>query len=217
MSQELLDSAIELLPRSRLRAFVEARSPSTKILRRGVFGEVLAVRLLEEVHNHVVPIKKLRYRTASHDSPKATDVLAIKLDGSRAITSVAYVEAKFRSTRSRLGSLALDAHEQIRKDCSDEVPGIIAFAAQVLKERNDPLFESVMAYLRDRELLTIDTHHIFLIVDKSCWRDTDLDVLREHDTLLEPLDVHVVTIDSLCDTTDLVYQAVGYQTMPDED
>ncbi len=164
-----------------------------------------------------MPIKKLRYRTAGHDSPKATDVLAIKTDDDLVITEVAYVEAKYRSTRSGITQLALTAHNQLQKDCKDEIPGIMGFAAQILRERNDPLFASLMAYLRNREIGEIDTHHVFLVVDKGCWRDSDLTTLVEHDDILDPLDVYIVMIDGLSDKTDAVYKIIGYEAMPDDD
>jgi hypothetical protein len=217
MSEDLLASAIEMLPPSKLRAFVRSRQPQTQLLRRGVFGEVLAVRLLEELHGHIVPIKKLHYRTANYDSPKATDVLAIKINDELVITDVAYAEAKFRSTRDRIADLGRAAHNQLQNDCKDEIPGILGFAAQILKERNDPLFDSVMTYLRDRDLDKLDSHHIFLVVERGCWRDTDLDSLFQQDDLLEPLDVHVVMIDQLCDKTDYVYELIGFEATENED
>lgn len=187
------------------------------ILRRGVFGEVLSVCLLEEFHGLVIPIKKLRYRTASHDSPKATDVLAIKINNDRVITEVAYVEAKVRTTRNRIGQLAVTAHEQLQKDCKAEIPEIMGFAAEVLCGRDDPLLESIMAYLRRRDEEELDSHHIFIVVDKGCWRESDLDGLVQHETLLDPLDVHIVAIDSLVDKVDLVYGLIGLEAMPDDE
>lgn len=74
-----------------------------------------------------------------------------------------------------------------------------------------------MVYLRDRELEEIDSYHIFLVVDKGCWRDADLTPLVEHTPLLEPLNVHVVTIDNLCDKTDLVYEMIGFDEISDEE
>lgn len=217
ISDQLLATAARLLPASTLQAFVEARLPGPKILRRGVFGEVLSVCLLEEFHGHVVPIKKLRYRTASHDSPKATDVLAIKLDDKGVITEVAYLEAKVRTTRDRITQLAVTAHNQLQKDCEVEIPAIMGFAAQVLCDRDDPLLESIMGYLRRRDEEELDSHHIVIVVDKGCWRGTDLDALIEHESLLDPLDVHIVAIESLVDKVKLVYDLVGCEAMPDEE
>jgi hypothetical protein len=74
-----------------------------------------------------------------------------------------------------------------------------------------------MAYLRDREIDNIDSHHIFLVVDKACWRDSDLTCLAEHDDILDPLDVYIVIIDGLSDKTDAVYKVIGYEAMPDGD
>jgi len=169
ISPELLALARDKLPPSTLKAFIDSRLPKTTILRRGVLGEVVAVRILEDVHGHSIPVKKLQYRTASHDSPKATDVLAIKVNNENIITEVAYVEAKFRSTRSGIEDLAVVAHNQLQNDCDEDIPAIIGFAAQVLKSRNDSLAEPVMAYLRDRSSREIDSHHIFLVADASCW------------------------------------------------
>jgi hypothetical protein len=217
VSDELMATAERLLPPSKLKAFVRARLPGTLILRKGVFGEVLSVRLLEEFHGLVVPIKKLRYRTASYDSPKATDVLAIKVNDQGEIIEVAYVEAKVRTTRSKIDQIAAVAHDQLQKDCKAEIPEIMGFAAEVLSGRNDPLVESIMAYLRRRDAEEIDTHHIFLVVDKGCWRESDLDCLVEHQSLLVPLDVHIVAIDALAGKVDLVYGLVGAEAMPDDD
>lgn len=217
ISDELLDKAAKLLPASKLQAFVQKRLPSTKILRRGVFGEILSVCLLEEFHGHVVPIKKLRYRTASYDSPKATDVLAVKVDGEGGITEVAYVEAKLRTTRDRLDQLAVMAHDQLQKDCKAEIPEIMAFAAEVLCSRDDPLLESIMAYLRRRDEEELDSHHIFIVVDKVCWRESDLEGLVQHESRLDPLDVHIVAIDSLAGKIERVYGLIGCRAMPNDE
>jgi len=217
ISKELVVSATEMLPPSKLSAFLKSRLPSTQILKRGVLGEVLAVRFLEDFRGHVVPIKKLHYRTAGHDSPKATDVLAIKLNDQMVITEVAYVEAKYRTTRSGITAVALTAHDQLQKDCRDEIPGIMGFAAQILRERHDPLFAPLMTYLRDRDIDDIDTHHVVLVMDKGCWRDSDLTTLVDHEDILEPLEVYILVIDGLVAKTEAVYKIIGYEGMLDDE
>lgn len=217
IGDEFLARAAKLLPPSKLRALIDARLPNDPKLRRGVFGEVLAVRILETFHGHIVPIKKLRYRTASHDSPKATDVLAIKLNDAGVVTEVAYVEAKLRTTRDRITQLALHAHNQLQQDCMAEISAIIGFSTAILQDRDDPLFEAIMGYLRSRSNVEIDSHHIFLVIDSGCWRDSDLTILAEHDSLLDPLDVHVVTISALREKVERVYGLIGCKAMPDDD
>lgn len=171
VSDELLATAERLLPPSKLRLFLQTRLPGPKILRRGVFGEVPSVCLLKEFQGHVVPIKKLRHRTASHDSPKATNVLAIRINDESGITEVAYVEVKVRTTRDHLDQLAVTAHDQLQKDCKAEIAEIMGFAAEVLCGRNEVLLESITEYLRRRNEEELDSHHIFIVVDRSCWRD----------------------------------------------
>lgn len=207
-STELLEAAVRNLPTSLLQQFIASRMPGSGILRRGVFGEVLSVRVLEEFHDYEVPIRKLRFRTASHDSPKATDVLALKVrDGT--IQEVAYVEAKFRSTRAGLSDLIFEAHDQLQKDCSESIPAIVGFAAQVLVDQRHTLADALLNYLRRRSQEPLDVHHVMLVVESARWRDTDLDKLKAHDSLLEPLHVHIVRIEGLVGRTDTTYGAVG--------
>jgi hypothetical protein len=133
------------------------------------------------------------------------------------VTEVAYVESKFRTTRRDIAQIALTAHNQLQKDCKEEIPGIMGFAAQILRERNDPLFAPIMNYLRSRDIDDIDTHHVFLVVDKACWQDNDLSSLIEHDDILEPLDVYIVVIDGLSTKTDEVYRLIGCEAMLHEE
>lgn len=217
MSPDLLSDITKLLPPGKRRAFIEGRTPNSTRLRRGVLGEVLAVRYLEDIGGFTVPIKKLRYRTANHDSPKATDVLAVRTDADLNIIEVAYVEAKLRTTRTDIANIPLQAHNQLQKDCSEEMPAIMLFAAQILSERESPLFVPLMKYLASREDRGIDSHHIFLVVDEACWRDSDLAGLVEHDDILDPLDVYVVCIDTLPSKSDRVFASVGYEVIADDD
>lgn len=217
VGEEFLAKAAEMLPEGTARTLVQSRLPEPSILRRGFFGELLAIRALETFHGHTVPIKKLRYRTTNRDSPKATDVLAIKVDSNHQITEVAYVEAKLRTTRSGITRLAIEAHDQLKRDCIPESPAILGFAVAVLVERRDPLADVILRYLRDRTTQEIDSHHIFLVMDDGCWRDSDLTPLIEHESLLDPLAVHVVRISDLPQKVQHVYELIGVEAMSDDD
>lgn len=217
MGESFLRRAKARLHGGALRSLVEAREAELGPMGRGVFGEVLAARLLESFHGLQVPVKKLRYRTARYDSPKATDVVAIKLDRDGRIASVAYAEVKLRTTRNRLTSLVLHAHNQLQSDCIPQTPAIMGFMVQILAEKDDPLADSLMDYLSDRSDTEIDTHHIFIVVENGCWRDSDLTCLEDHDALLEPLAVHVVRITDLPTKVGRAYSQVGFEALDDDD
>jgi hypothetical protein len=217
IGNEYLAKAAAQLPPSKLRSLVASRLPATLPLKHGFYGEVLTAVLLEEFHGHKVPVKKLRLRTSKFNSPTATDVLAIGLSSEGVITDVVYVETKVRTTRNGLSALAESAHRQLKADCAEESPAIIGFVAQVLLERNDPLFEAVMAYLRDREVLDLDRHHVFLILEEGMWRESDIDSLMALDDLLEPLEIHVVSLRNLARRVAEEYNMVGCEAIGDDE
>lgn len=216
VSRDLIAKAAELLPESQLRSFLRARMPNKAILRRGMLGEIVAVQLLEEVHGHNVPVRKLHYRTAPHDSPKATDVLALRIEGGK-IIEVAYVEAKYRSTRNDMAGLVVNAHSQLKNDCTEVIPAIIGFAAEVLLQKDDPLLAPLLNYLASRSVESIDSHHIVLMTEGKHWKDSDLDLLGEQDELLDPLAVHIIEVTDLVNKTDLIYAAIDCIAIQDDE
>lgn len=217
IDREFLSRAAAIMPASSRRRFIETRLPNRQILKRGAFGEVLSATVLEQFHDHVVPVKKLRYRTASHDSPKATDVLAVKQDTDGQITSLAYVEVKFRTTRRDMDLLAVTAHDQLHKDCAAEFPAVVGFVVEVLSQSGASLADAFLRYLRDRRALQIDTHHIFFVMEREVWDDGDLNCLDEHESLLDPLTIHIVRISELPQKVSRIYDLLNIGVMDDDE
>jgi hypothetical protein len=217
VGESYLERARAALPPSEFRSLIQSRMPTTKILKRGCFGEVLAIRILEGFHNYHVPVKKLRFRTAGHDVPKATDVLAITMSLDGKIEVIGYVEAKLRTTTRDLDTVLNDAHDQLRKDCEQPTPAIIGFAASVLDYANDPLFDTFMEYLHDRAETDSRAHHVMLVVERNLWTPDYLSDLKDCEDILEPLHIHVVLVDELATLVDTVYQEIGIQVFDDDE
>lgn len=214
MGTDYLQRASELLGWPVLESIKNDRLPTKARVKRGVYGEVLASEVLTSFHGLQVPVKKLRYRMALNESTHATDVLAITVDNSGKLTSLHYVECKLRTTRSDMASLASIAHDQLKKDVMERAPWIVHFITQVLNDRMDPLWDSFMLYLSSRSQLRIDRHHIFLVVDHSCWRDSDLACVSDIDPKLSPLEIHTITIQDLRPRVDEAFSLAHVEVIP---
>jgi hypothetical protein len=209
VGSEYLWQAINRLPSCMAKTFLETRLPHGMSLKRGSFGEVLAASMLEEFHGHLVPVRKLRFRTSAVDSPTATDLLSLRVGDSGEIVEVAFGEVKVRTTRAGMTGLAVGAHNQLREDVAATIPSVMSFAVTVLSERQDPLGDALLDYLLSRRAEGNETYHIVLVVEQCNWREEDLQGVRELNERLSPLDIHIVKIDSLAEKVDALFESIG--------
>jgi Cap4 SAVED domain len=196
-------------------AWLEDSVPAGTTARRGQFGEVLSAAVLEEFHDYVVPVRKLRYAITAGQSLPSTDVLALLVDEDGEIQDVCFVEAKLRTGAD--SAFAAMGYRQLRDDYAKRLPDILRFTAERLHESVDGLFDPFMAYLARRDDAGIDTFRLFLVQDVDAWSETTLENLNDEPVELDELTVHVVLLASLADLTDALFAGIGVTSVIDDD
>jgi len=170
-------------------------SPITK----GDIGEMLFTTLLEKVNNYIIPVYKLRFKISPKQSLPGTDFIALKTNENQIITEVCYCESKLRMVYDP--KAAVNAYVQLKETFQSQTPNILNFIVAVLKDRDDPLFETFIDYLTERRVLrNRDNFRIGLSWENSIWDENVLQNLEDTEIELPKLCVHVIRINNLSDT-----------------
>jgi hypothetical protein len=211
-----LGDAAEYLGWASVRARVAAAQPTGATARRGEFGEVLSAAVLDEFHGYTIPVQKMRFAIRGDQSLPGTDVIALRLGGAGEIVEVCFVESKLRTTGDT--GAAQRAHEQLKSDYEQRAPDMLFFVAARLHERNDPLFPEFMRYMHDRESAAeSDSFGLCLTWERVRWSEAVLQNLEDDEVELDPLTVHVFLIQDLAQLTNELFDAIGVETVTDDD
>ena len=116
--------------------FLQVRARTQMQVRRGDFGEAVAVQYLQKVERYDIPVPKLRFKMAANQALPGTDCIAFKLDNAR-LVEVCYVESKVRTSLDL--SVAVAGAGQLRQDADATTPESLTFVARYMSEANNPL------------------------------------------------------------------------------
>jgi hypothetical protein len=190
--------------------------PTVSSAKRGEFGEVLMTEILSNFHGYTIPIFKLRFKMTANQSLPSTDILALKIDATGAITEVCFVESKLRTTADAM--VAVEGCRQLQQDYEAKLPDILAFVAARLYERDDPVYETFRAYMRHRRDTTEqDTFRLSLCWEHTAWRERVLENLQDAGVEVPRLTVHVMRIYHLRQLTDELFAEIGVVAVSDDD
>jgi hypothetical protein len=181
-------------------------TPALLQVRRGDFGEVVAIEVLREFAGLLIPVVKVRHQIHAGQTLIGADVVALEVDDDDVVTSVHFGEVKFRSTADT--SAATEAHSQLQQWHVAEFFDVLFFVATHLIDSQPALYESLHAYLRDEDERN-DCFHIFLVWDAASWSETVLDNLVALDERLAPLTVRIALIDDLTALCDKAYAGMA--------
>ena len=207
-------AAAEKLGWDEVDAWLEDSIPAGATARRGQFGEILSAAVLEEFHDYIVPVRKLRYAITAGQSLPSSDVLALLVDEDGEIRDVCFVEAKLRTGADT--AFAAMGYRQLRDDYAKRLPDVLRFTGERLYENVDGLFDPFMAYLARRDDAGGDTFRLFLVQDVDAWSETTLENLDDEPVELDALTVHVVLLASLADLTAALFAGIGVTSVIDD-
>ncbi|HEX6806881.1 MAG TPA: Hachiman antiphage defense system protein HamA [Gemmatimonadaceae bacterium] len=194
---------------------VASRMPTQNNTKRGRFGEVVGVALLQELMNYVNPVEKGHFSITSDQSPPGTDAVLLMLDGQSAVvTEVCFVESKLRTVRD--ANAAVEGATQLATDQEQDLPDMLLFVAARLYERGDPLFQPFAKYLGSRSTEHADSSRLLLFYDSSVWQERVLENLRDAEPKLGRFGVVVTCLPNLRDLVAEVFSAAG-MTVEDDD
>ena len=193
--------------------FLQARAGTHMRVRRGDFGEAVAVQYLKGVEQYNIPVVKLRFKMAANQTLPGTDCIAFKLGNAR-LVEVCYVESKVRTSLDL--SVVVAGVGQLRQDADAAMPEILTFVARRISEANNPLAELVEQYIFSRET-ELDTFKLLVFHENETWDERILQNLEDEEIGLEPLAVYVARIANLAALSDAAFRALGANEVIDDD
>ncbi len=185
-------------------------------MRRGNFGEVMAAELLTEFYHYEVPVRKLRYALEGDVSLPGTDIIALRVVDGR-LDEVCFVESKCRTTTNT--GTASEAYGQLMKDAEAEIPTMVRFVADVMKETKHAASELFEDYMFSRsEMRSVETFCIFLLWEKDQWSDSVLSNLEASVTgPAQRVHVERAIIQGLKGLTEEVFLSIGVTELSDDE
>jgi len=174
---EILADMAAYMSWDRISDYLKKRAPSQDNMKKGDFGEALINYILKNHFDYIIPVQKLRFKLSKDQSLPSTDSLALKLDGED-ILEICYVESK---TPTRYTTTEIKkAYEQLQGDYDKDIPDMIMFILEVVKNSNRCLYNILHKYLKSRELQKDkDRFVIGYTSEKMIWSCTSLKNLDE--------------------------------------
>ena len=179
-------------------------------VQRGDFGEVLAAEAAEAFDGSTVPVRKLRYQVDPNQTLPGSDVVAFVLDDAGEISTLDFIESKYRSNPR--SDLAVNAHDQIAADRDDGYATTLNFLANRLHEYDKQLYRSFMRYLAADRLQDTRTT-ISLSFDEEHWDERVARKLDDIPTLLPNLRLRLFFLLDANNLIDEVYERVHAQVV----
>lgn len=173
----------------------ESQSQLTQNTRQGDWGEVLSALLLIDLRGLQVPIPKLRWKVNNEKAMFGTDIFAVSIGSEGEISTLVYCEVKTRRTYSH--QLAIEAYNSLYTDNGKSLPDIVDFIIRIfyeqqrydLAEKFGNVWDNIDQYAKNFE--------IFLIVEKTEWKEETLQRLHDVPPSLQSLNVNILLIDHL--------------------
>jgi hypothetical protein len=141
-------------------AAIRNRLPTSKQIRSGDLGEIIATDYVHEKSQFKVPLRRLRYKDDRNTSMRGDDLIA--LDTTVSPVRVLKAEVKSRATLAaaavRLACTALEANRGRPKASS------LAFISMRLRERGEDEIAALIEGLQEGELRLDQVHHLVFTV-----------------------------------------------------
>jgi hypothetical protein len=193
--------------------FLQARMDTQLRVKRGDFGEAVAVQYLTEVENYSIPVAKLRFKITSNQTLPGTDCIAVKVTNSK-LVEVCYLESKLRTTKDL--SVAIAGANQLKQDADITLPEIVTFVARRLRQEHNNLAGFIEEYIFSRDT-GLDSFKLMLFQERNSWDEKILENLNDEEIELRPLCVYVVKVDNLVTLSNNAFTALGVIEVRDDD
>jgi len=137
-------------------AYVRNKLPTSKRVRSGDFGEILASEYIHQCTNYEVPIKKLRWKDDRSVAMRGNDVIAIRCEKNRWYL----LKAESKSRASLSDAAVTEAAEGLAKHSGRPNPSSLAFISARLREQGRDAEAAVFEELQSRTLTAKDVAHM---------------------------------------------------------
>lgn len=134
-SEERIARILARLGKPEASKFIQELLPTTKAIRSGDLGEILATEFIKERTKYEVPIKRLRWRDHRNMAMRGDDVIGIAHNEKTGHAKFLKVEAKSRVTLT--AGVVKEARTALDKDDGLPSPHALSFVANRLAETGD--------------------------------------------------------------------------------
>jgi hypothetical protein len=171
----------------------------------GNFGEVLASQILIDSEEFWFPIYKLRYREKTSWAMKLTDLCLIKTNGLLK-PLICYGEVKTKSSTYD-PQLGIKGHDSLGKDDAIQDPEILKFFCTILYHAQKYQEAEFFSELRLQRIDYDKEYRLFLIHEKSTWKEDVLSNLNSYEisSSLINFSVTVILVEQLRQVIDESY------------
>ncbi len=181
-------------------------------LRRGDWGEVVAMAWIEDFSGFIVPVKKLRLQMTPGQSLPGTDAVALEVDQGQ-VVRCHFLESKLRTTNAFLTTVGLEAYRQLEAESQDGFLEILQFVHEWMHNLGHELVEPLTKHLEGRETIEDDGHDVVLLVDSGVWDDEVLVELDSQAGSLPLCTVHVLQCADMAALVDETFRRIGVEVI----
>lgn len=130
--------------------------PTTKIMRSGDLGEIIATEYVDQCTQFVVPVRRLRYKDDRSVAMRGDDVLAFDINA--APTRILKTEAKSRVKLS--AEVIEDAGESLRRHRGRPNPCTLSFISRRLRECRKHKLAAIVEQLQEADIRQDRVEHL---------------------------------------------------------
>lgn len=134
-AEEQLARVLRRLGRPAAAAFIEAKLPTTKAIRSGDLGEILATEYIADLTAYSVPIKRLRWKDHRNMAMRGDDVIGLIRDP--ASGRLRFLKAEAKSRAALPAGVVAEARTGLDKDGGLPSPHALQFISARLMEAGD--------------------------------------------------------------------------------
>ena len=201
-------------------AVLKGRVPQTKKIRSGELGEILAVELIEEKTDFVVPVRRLRYKDGRESPLRGDDFIGINnsIPGQLRLLKG---ESKSRITLAK--DTISDARKVLKRDGGRPTPISLTFIADRLIERGGSekaLGQALKHEIANKSLPKIQIEHVLFTLSGNMpaqhLKDdlTAADAGREHRTVNIHITDHQDFINAIYEGIENLGNGTGNTKLP---
>jgi uncharacterized protein DUF1837 len=131
-SEEHIARVLERLGKNAAAAFVREKLPTSKSMRSGDLGEILATEYIAEQTDYAVPIKRLRWKDHRNMAMRGDDVIGIAQDANTG--RLRFLKTESKSRANFLASVVAQARSGLDKDNGMPSAHALSFISERLVE-----------------------------------------------------------------------------------
>lgn len=142
-AEERIATILRRLGKTKAAQFVEDKLPTSKSIRSGDLGEILATEFIISQSGYQVPIKRLRWKDHRNMAMRGDDVIGMRQDPQTG--GLLFLKTEAKSRIALTAAVVVEAREGLDKDGGLPSPHALSFISDRLAEvGNDVLADAII-------------------------------------------------------------------------